>query len=409
MLWDVTPAGTMVYGIVQAGVTLIIPLVSVRRLPRRAAARARITLLGETALDGSNGPNYSTTLASGGKPSQETTEMNLVTGATGLLGSHIVEKLLEAGEPVRVLVRPTSDTRLLDGWGVDKAIGDITDPDSLPAAMQGVATVYHAAAKVGDWGPWKHFVAISIDGTRNMLTAARDAGVKRFHHVSSISAHGHPDGERMVIDETAPLGVNLHKWSYYSHAKVNAERLAWTAHEAGEVPVTVVRPSWLYGPRDRASMPRLIQAIRAGKAKLIGDGTNRFNLTHAGNEAEGCILAATSEKAIGEAYNLSSDGKITQGEYMNKIAQRIGAKPVTKKIPYKVAKSVAFCMELFGHMFGRKTPPLITRYSVWLLGRKCFFTPAKARRELGWKATVGYDEGIRIAVEYCTRAEHRGE
>ena len=193
----------------------------------------------------------------------------------------------------------------------------------------------------GDWGPWERFVAVTIRGTANMLEAAQKAGVQRFLHVSSISAYGHPDGEGMVIDETAPLGVGLYKWSYYSRAKVQAETLAWDAHRKGDVPVTVVKPSWLYGPRDRASMPRLIRAIRAGKAKLLGDGTNRLNLTHAANEAEGCILAATADKALGQSYNLSNDGVITQGEYTNAIAKCLGLPPVTKKVPYSVAYNAA--------------------------------------------------------------------
>jgi len=327
--------------------------------------------------------------------------MNLITGASGLLGSHIVEKLLAMGEPVRALVRPSSDTSLLDEWGVEKAFGDITDAASLVEAMKGVKRVYHVAAQVGDWGPWERFVAVTIDGTRNMLAAAREAKVERFLHVSSISAYGHPDGEGMVLDESAPLGVNLHKWSYYSRAKVEAEKLVWEAHKAGDVPATVIKPSWLYGPRDRASMPRLIRAIQAGKGKLLGDGTNRLNLTYAGNEAEGCILAATNDKAVGQSYNLASDGVIQQGEYFNKIAECLGCPPVTKKVPYSVARNAAFLMELFGHMVGRKKPPLVTRYSVWLIGRRCFFSSEKARRELGWKATVGYDEGIRLAVQWC--------
>ena len=195
--------------------------------------------------------------------------------------------------------------------------------------------------------------------------------------------------------------MNLHKWSYYSRAKVAAEKLAWAAHERGDLAVTVVKPSWLYGPRDRASMPRLIRAIRAGKGKLIGKGANRLNLTYAGNEAEGCILAATSDKAVGESYNLSNDGVITQGEYFNKIAECLGVKPVTKKVPYWVAYHAAFWMEFFGHAFGRKTPPLVTRYSVWLIGRKCFFSAEKARKELDWQPTVTYDEGIERTIQWC--------
>jgi len=331
--------------------------------------------------------------------------MNLVTGASGLLGSHVVEQLVAAGEPVRALVRPTSNTALLDEWGVEKAVGDITDPDSLREAVKGVRRVYHVAAQVGDWGPWERFVAVSIDGTRNMLEAAAEAEVDRFLHVSSISAYGHPNGEGLVLDESAPLGVGLHKWSYYSRAKVEAEKLAWAAHQAGRVPVTVVKPSWLYGPRDRASMPRLVRAIRAGKAKLIGDGTNRLNLVYAANEAEGCILAATSDKALGQSYNLSSDGEITQAEYLNKIAECLGAPPITRKVPYGIVCRAAFLMELFGHAFSRKTPPLVTRYSAWLIGRRCFFSPEKARKQLGWQPTVGYDEGIRRAVEWCLANE----
>ena len=327
--------------------------------------------------------------------------MNLVTGATGLLGSHIVEKLRARGEPVRVLVRPRSDTRFLESLGVEKAAGDITDRASIDAAMRGVTTVYHAAARVGDWGPWPEFVAITIKGTRNMLESAARAGAKRFLHISSISAYGHPDGDGLVLDETAPLGQGLHKWSYYSRAKVEAEKLVWAMHQRGELAVTVVRPSWLYGERDRASMPRLIRAIRAGKAKLLGDGANRLNLTYAGNEADGCILAATSAKAVGQSYNISNDGVITQAEYMNRIAALIGAKPVTRHVPYKVAYGAAFLMELAGHAFGRKTPPLVTRYSVWLIGRRCFFSTEKIMRELGHKPAVDYDTGIARAVRWA--------
>lgn len=327
--------------------------------------------------------------------------MNLITGATGLLGSHIAEQLHAAGKPVRALVRPGSDTRFLESLGVELAEGDVTDAASLVEACRGVSTVYHAAARVGDWGPWEQFVAVTVDGTRNLVQAAQKADVQRFLHVSSISAYGHPDGEGLILDESAPLGANLYKWSYYSRAKVMAEEIVWAEYNAGRLPLTVCRPSWLYGPRDRASMPRLVRKIKQGKAKLIGDGTNRLNLTYAGNEAEGCILAAEHPDAVGESYNLSNDGEITQAGYFNGIAEAVGAPPVTKTVPYSVAYNAAFMMELFGHLFGRKKPPLVTRYAVWLIGRRCFFSSQKAREQLNWQPTVGYDEGIRIATQWC--------
>jgi nucleoside-diphosphate-sugar epimerase len=327
--------------------------------------------------------------------------MNLITGATGLLGSHIAEKLRADDQPVRALVRPTSDTRFLESIGVELVPGDITDRPSLESATKGVTTVYHVAAKVGDWGPWNEFVTGTIHGTRNMLDAAKAANVQRFLHVSSISAFGHRNEDGLVIDETHPLGMELHKWSYYSRAKVEAENMVREEQQTGDMPATIVKPSWLYGERDRASMPRIIRNIRQRKAKLPGGGDNLLNLTYAGNEAEGCILAATKDCAIGQNYNLSSDGEITLKEYFNKVAACLGEEPVTTQVAYGIAYGAAFVMECIGHLLRSKNPPLITRYSLWMMARKTFFSPEKARKELGWHPTVNYDEGIERAVKWC--------
>ena len=136
--------------------------------------------------------------------------MNLVTGATGLLGSHIVEQLRLRDEPVRVLVRHGSDTDWLERQNVEFVHGDLSNHTSLSRACRGARIVYHAAARVGDWGPWKDFVKVTIEGTRNLAEAAAAARCERFLHISSISAYGHPDGEGLVLDETAPLGQDLH-------------------------------------------------------------------------------------------------------------------------------------------------------------------------------------------------------
>ena len=335
--------------------------------------------------------------------------LNLVTGGTGLLGSHIVEQLVRAGGRVRALVRPGSDVGFLRSQGVELVQGDLTDPASLDRACAGADRVYHAAAKVGDWGPWSQFVRISIEGTRNLIESAASANIKRFVHISSISAYGHPDGNGLVLDETAPLGHRLHRWSYYSRAKVEAEELVWAAHQAGRLVVTVIRPSWLYGPRDRATMGRLIASIRRRKAKLIGRGDNRLNVVHASNVAEAAILAGESDAAIGQAYNCSSDGVLTQEQYFNRVAAALGEPPVTRRVRFRVAKMAALLFECVGHAFRTTRPPLVTRYSVWLIGRRCFFDCTKAREQLGWQSTISYEEGIPAAVEdYLRRHEQDG-
>ncbi|MFQ6048109.1 MAG: NAD-dependent epimerase/dehydratase family protein [Phycisphaerae bacterium] len=333
--------------------------------------------------------------------------MNLVTGATGLLGSHIVEQLVCRSRPVRALVRPGSDTRWLRTQPVELVEGDVTDPPSLRSACRGVTCLYHAAAQVGDWGPWRQFVRVTVEGTPNMLPAARAAGAERFIHISSISVYGQVDGEGLVLDETAPLGRNVHRWSYYTRAKLAAEQLVWQAYHRDRLAVTVIRPSWLYGPRDRATIGRLIELIRRGRARLIGNGQNRLNLAYAGNVAEACIAAADTDAAIGQAYNCSNDGVLTQRQYLNAIAELLGVPPVTRTVPYRVAYAAAFALECLGHLLGSQRPPMITRYAVWLMGRRCFFETKKARQQLGWRPTVSYERGIPLTVRWFLR--QRGE
>ncbi|HSW44670.1 MAG TPA: NAD-dependent epimerase/dehydratase family protein [Phycisphaerae bacterium] len=335
--------------------------------------------------------------------------MNLITGATGMLGSHIVEQLRLRNKPVRALVRRGADVEWLKNQNVEFVEGDLSDVESLKKACAGARVVYHSAARVGDWGPWADFVRITIEGTRNLAKAAAAAGVERFLHISSISSYGHPDGEGLVFDETAPLGRQLHKWSYYSRAKVEAEKLLWAMHKSGELKVTVVRPSWLYGPRDRATIFRLARMLRQGKTRILGDGENRLNVVYAGNVAEGAILAAESEHAVGQAYNCSNDGVMKQKQWMNMLAAELGAPPVTRHIPYKVAYRLAFVLECIFHLINSKKPPMITRYAVWLMGRRCFFSAEKARQQLGWKSTVPYEEGVQKTIAWLREEEAKRE
>ena len=325
--------------------------------------------------------------------------MNLVTGATGLLGSHIVEQLHMRGEKVRVLVRPGSDTRFLDSLGVEKIYGDLSDHDALKKATQGVRVVYHSAAKVGDWGKWEEFQQGTIDGSRNLIHAASQAGIERFLHISTISVYGYVDREGLVIDETAPLGRNLYRWSYYSKAKIEVETMIRQWHKEGKIKASIVRPSWLYGERDRASIGRMVDAIRKRKVKIIGDGNNRLSLSYAGNVAQGAILVANTPEALGEVYNCCSDGVITLSEYWNTMAKALNAGPVTKKVPYKVARTAGLIMEVAGKMIGMKHPPFISRYAAWLMGRRVLYSNEKIRA-LGWKPAVSFEVGIPKTVKW---------
>jgi nucleoside-diphosphate-sugar epimerase len=334
--------------------------------------------------------------------------MHFVTGATGLLGSHIAEQLVKRGERVRALVRPGSDTRFLASLGVELFSGDLADLETLRRGVAGAKVVYHSACKVGDWGAWREFCRDTLDGTRNILQASADAGVARVVHVSSISAYGHPKPRPEPITEAEPLATRFWPfWDYYTRAKVEAERIVEDFRTRTGLPITVIRPGWLYGPRDRTSIFRLARSLRLGRVWIIGDGTNRLNTVYAGNVAEACLLASAHPAAAGQAYNVCSDGPITQREYLDRFADALGLPRPRRHAPYRAVFLFAFLLEAYFRLRRQPNPPYITRYAAWLLGRNTIYSTAKAERELGWKPTVSYAEGIqRTADWYKTQAAH---
>jgi nucleoside-diphosphate-sugar epimerase len=331
-------------------------------------------------------------------------KLNAITGATGLLGSHVAEQLAARGERVRALVRPTSDTDFLRQHGIELAVGDLHDPESLRRFVDGADIVYHCAAKVGDWGPWRLYQREVIDATANLLDACRTVGVGRVLHVSSITVYGHPKPRAQLITEEEPLGQNLWVWDYYCRAKIQAEEVCRQFPGA----LTIVRPGWMYGPRDRNTLPRVVKALRAGRVKLLGSGDNLLNILHAADAAQGAILAANRPAAAGEAYNLSSSGEITQRQLLNLLTDLLGLPRITKHVPLRLAFWIGFVSEVIGHVIRIKRPPHITRYGVSLVGRSTGFSTAKARTQLDWRPTVTVEDGLRETLEWFQR-EHAEE
>jgi nucleoside-diphosphate-sugar epimerase len=325
-----------------------------------------------------------------------TVRFNVVTGATGLLGSHIVEQLRERGERVRALVRPTSDTTFLRRLGVELVVGDLAEPKGLERAFEGADVVYHCAARVGDWGPWRVFEREVIDATANLLDACRIAGVGRVLHVSSIIVYGHPRIREQQFTEEEPLGQNPWVWDYYCRAKVRAEELC--RQYPGDL--TIVRPSWIYGPRDRTTLPRVLKALDAGRVAIIGSGDNLLNIVYAGDVADGAIRAANHPQARGQAYNLSSEGEITQREFLDLLADLLGRPRVRRQAPYRLAFWGSFLAEVIARLIFLRRPPHMSRYAVALIGRSTRFSTARARDQLGWRPRVGVHEGLRRTLDW---------
>jgi nucleoside-diphosphate-sugar epimerase len=330
--------------------------------------------------------------------------LQLVTGARGQLGSHIAEQLRAAGMPVRALVRPAKDTALLRSLGVELVDGDLCDADAVRRAVSGVHTVYHAAARVSDWGPWSAFEAEAVTATHNLVAACQAEGVGRLLHVSSISVYGHPRlGPGESITEDTPLGQGFWRWDYYPRAKLLAEEIA------REFPrTTVVRPSWLYGPRDRVTIPRLVPALLERRVPVIGRGDNLLNIIFAGDVADGAIRAGQHPSAVGRAYNLCSEGEVTQRDLLDAMTDALCLPRVRKHIPYFLAVRFALLQEAIARLLRRPKPPTITRRAIYLVGRSTHFSIARARDELGWRPRTDIREGVRRTLEwFCGLEENR--
>jgi 2-alkyl-3-oxoalkanoate reductase len=333
----------------------------------------------------------------------------LVTGATGLLGSHLADRLRATGDHVRALVRPGSRTDFLDALGVEIVRGDLTDPAACARAVAGVEMIFHCAAKVGDWGRWREFETGCMGATETLARAAVRAGAGRFVHISSTSAYGHPAPGQAPIDETAALGENVWILDYYTRSKVECERLLWRMAEREGLPLTVIRPSWLFGERDRTTAPRLIREFRRGRMLIVGKGDNPLSAVYAGVVADAAILAARDPGSRGEAYNITSQGRITQREFLDLFAHALEVPRVVRRVPYAFAFAGGFLLEVQGRMCFRAEPPRVTRYGAWLLGRYLEYSTEKARTRLGWRPAIEYAQSIERTVGWFGAEGQKGK
>lgn len=319
----------------------------------------------------------------------------LVTGAAGFLGSHVTGVLIARGERPRVLIRPGDSLGPLAGADAEICTGDINDAAALAAALRGVDRVLHCAARTGPWGPDSEYERTNVRGLENLVRAAISGGVQRIVHVSSITVHGNDVGGE--ADERAPLRAEPNP---YSRSKVAGERLLERLVRDESAPVTVVRPGWIYGPRDTASFARLAHMIEKGQMVMVGPGTNHLPLIYVRDAAVGVVLASEADGVTGRSYLLVNDEPVTQREYLTAIAARLGVPAPTRRIPYPVAVLLGATAENLGRLTRRQQPPPVMRYGLQLLGGENRFIISRARHELGFIPQVGLAEGVRSSVEW---------
>jgi dihydroflavonol-4-reductase len=319
--------------------------------------------------------------------------VSLVTGANGFLGCHVVRALIARGDMVRALTRENADISALRGISCEIVRGDVRDVQSLRNAIKGCDEVYHVAADyrlwVVDHAP---MYAINVEGTRNVIATAREAGVSRIVHTSTVGALGIPHGAAGREDSPVSVAAMV---GPYKRSKFLAERVAEDAAHAG-APVVIVNPSTPVGPLDYKPTPT---------GRMIVDFLNRrmpayldtgLNLVGVEDCARGHLLAAERGR-IGEKYILGGEN-LSLAELFARLA-RLSAMPAPKmRIPYAVAYGFALGAEAFARTVTHK-PPRASLTEVKMARKKMFFDSAKAKAELGY-APGPVDPALKRAIDF---------
>ncbi|MCB2203742.1 NAD-dependent epimerase/dehydratase family protein [bacterium] len=320
--------------------------------------------------------------------------MNIaITGATGFIGSHLVDRMLEEGHQVRALVRKSSNLRWLEGKAVELIEGDIRDASSLENFIRDADYIYHIAGVVKARDRAGYFDG-NEKATENMLTAAEQFApkLKRFLYVSSQTAAGpSPSLDRPVREEDEPRPITT-----YGESKIAAEQ-AVRARSA-RLPWTIVRPPAMYGPRD-TEIFIYFQTIAKHLDSMIGFDDKRLSLLHAFDLVQGMVLAAEADNSVGETYFIASEEFVSWPQVGGVTKEVMDTWAVTVRLPHAIVYTVAAIAQVVAAM-QRKPATLNLEKARDITQRYWTCDISKAKNELGYRQQVSLEEGIRGTVEW---------
>ena len=320
----------------------------------------------------------------------------LVIGANGFIGSNLCESLIRSGQSVVGVVRESSDLTFLKGLDRLQIVrGDVTVKKSLDAAMQDVSVVYNVAGLVSDWGPWDIFRRVNVDGVRNVMETARQHGIRRVVHLSSVSVYGFPGGTD--IDENTPWTPRAN--DPYSTTKAEGEKTA-LSYQDDQLTVTVIRPAGVYGPNDRTTTLQLVPVLLSRQFGYVDGGRHIMAPVYIDNLVQMMRLAAESDKAPGQAYNGVDDGKVTWKQYAEWMCEDLGCKNPWLSVPRSVAWPLASVIEKTAKLFNKKESPMINQYRIRAVMQDNHYSIQKAESELGYRPTVSTRDGLKKTIQW---------
>jgi nucleoside-diphosphate-sugar epimerase len=312
-----------------------------------------------------------------------------VTGGSGFIGGALIRRLVADGWDVHALVRSDASAQKVTALGAKAIAGDLADVPSMAVGAQYCELAFHCAAHLGDWGTREEFERDNVQGTRNALAAARQAGLRRFVHVGTEAAL--LAGEPLIeVDERAPLRFDSP--ALYSSTKARAEEAVIEANRDG-LETVVVRPRFVWGRGDTTLLPLLTAAVRSGRFAWIGGGHHRTSTTHVENTVHGLMLAA-ERGAPGGVYFVTDGEPVVFRDFITRLLATQGVEAPTRSVPTRVARAIAATSEAAWRSLPLPGRPPLTRLTVWVSGLETTIDITRAREELGYAPVKTIDEGL---------------
>jgi nucleoside-diphosphate-sugar epimerase len=318
----------------------------------------------------------------------------LITGATGLLGGHLIKELQQRDEDIRALVLPVENADKLEKQGVKVVRGDITDASTLGPAVQDVELIFHLAGMMGVWRPISDYRLVNVTGSENLYKAAQKAGVRRYVHTSSHTVYGFGYGRFLTEKDALRPDPDP-----YSLTKAEGDRMMRRLMLNSEVETVILRPGTFFGPGDRLHFGRMAQKMKDGKGVIIGRGDNALPFCYVTDIVQGFMLAAYHKNAPGNVYNITNDRPLTQLEMFNAIADAVDGVRPTRHLPYLPIYYGSIVAEKVVARVTR-TKPVVTQLGAMMFGSDNRHSVEKARRELGYEPKVELRTGITLSAEW---------
>lgn len=295
------------------------------------------------------------------------------------MGGRLIKRLVADGHTVRALARSDSAAARVAELGAVAVTGDLTDVDGLRAAAAGAELAFHAAARTTRDGDRARFWADNVDGTANVVRAAREAGVRRLVHVGTEAALmvGRP---LVDVDETAPVRPDSRAW--YAASKAAAEQQVLAAN-SDSLQTVVLRPRFVWGAGDTTVLPELVAMVNSGRFAWIGGGRHLTDTTHIDNAVEGLVLAA--ERGVpGNAYFVTDGTPVVFRDFVTDLLATQAVTAPTRSLPTPLAKLATTTAETLWRGLRLKGAPPLDYMSLWLSSQECTIDTDKARTELGY-------------------------